>query len=123
MSNTNANTTGEMPANVPQHNTKTYLSPAKILIEHSERTVLIFGYVLLLILSINNTYQYVIKRKMYKSYPMLISYILLLIFCIVTISYEFFMTLKCTEHDCMDVIIRDSKYHTSNVVYLLWKLR
>lgn len=119
----NANTSGEMPPNIPDSNTRTYLSPGKILIEHAERAILIFGYFLLLILSINNIYKYVYRRKMYKSYPMLVSYILLFIFCCVTISYEFYMTLKCYEHDCMAVIIRDSTYNTSNVVYLLWKLR
>ena len=119
----NANTSGEMPPTVPESKTIPYLSPGKILIEHSERAVLIFCYFILLILSVNNTYKYVIQRKMYKSYPMLVSYILLLIFCCVTIAYEFFMTLKCAENDCMALIIMDPKTHTANVVYFLWKLR
>ena len=120
----NANTSsGEMPSTVPSSKAVAYLSPGKLLIEHSERAVLIFLYLILLGLSIYNTYQYVIKRKMYKSYPMLVSYILLLIFCCVTISYEFFMTLKCSEHDCIAHLIRDPKTGVSNVVYFLWKLR
>lgn len=102
-----SNTSGEMPTSVPDSKAVVYLSPAKILIEHTERAVVIFGYFILLILSAKNTYQYVIKRKMYKSYPMLVSYILLLIFCCITISYEFFMTLRCVPHDCMADMIRD----------------
>ena len=114
---------GEMPATIPDGKTVKYLSPGKLLLEHTERAILIFGYCIMLILAINNTYQYIIKRKMYKSYPMLVSYILLLIFCSVTIAYEFFMTLKCAEHDCTAYIIRDPESHSSNIVYFLWKLR
>ena len=112
-----------MPATVKEAKTVKYLSPGYLLIEHTERGLIIFGYLLMLILAINNTYQYIIKRKMYRSYPMLVSYILLLIFCSVTISYEFFMSVKCAEHDCMAHIIRDPETHSSNVVYFLWKLR
>ena len=51
-----SNTSGEMPTSVPDSKAVVYLSPAKILIEHTERAVVIFGYFVLLILSIKNTY-------------------------------------------------------------------
>ena len=78
------------------------LTGAQILWDKAERVILGFFYFLLFGLACNNVWQYLIKGKMYRSVPMLVTYILLLCFTGISVYYEFFMGFACLEHDCMD---------------------
>lgn len=78
------------------------LTPAQVLWDKAERVILGFFYFLLFGLACSNVWQYLIKQKMYRSLPMLVSYILLLIFSGISVYYEFFMGFECWEHDCME---------------------
>ena len=95
------------------------LTAAQILLDKAERVLLGFLYLLLLGLAISNVWQYLYKQKMYKSVPMLCTYILLVIFAGIQVGYEFYMGIACGEHDCMerlllDVNIDDKHHYITN---------
>ena len=81
------------------------ISVARQIILKGERVILGFFYFLLFGLAANNVWQYIIKQKMYKSVPMLVTYILLLIFASISIIYEFYMGFACGSHDCMEKLL------------------
>ena len=51
---------------------------------------------------------------MYKSVPMIVTYVLLLIFAGLSVGYEFYMGFACEEHDCLyEVLIYQDKDDSS----------
>ena len=71
---------------------------------------------------------------MYKSVPMLLSYVLLLCYSGVSSAYEFYMGIACSKNDCMaeQLVNNDaSKYEEFTSEYpdvivtigIFWKLR
>ena len=104
--------------------------------DKAERIILGFFYLVLFAFSLNNVWQYLIKQKMYKSVPMLVSYILLIVFSGLSLGYEFFMGFACGSHDCMHELLTgvdwDSQQrhyyidaHKSNImkIGIFWKAR
>ena len=63
------------------------------------------AFIFLLGLVIRGIWQYLILKKMYKSYPILVTYIILVFFSALEIGYEFYMGFACGEHDCLDSLI------------------
>ena len=98
------NMSGEDP-DLPKPDEVEELTGAQILIDKAERVFLGFFYALLFGLAVSNVWQYLIKKKMYRSVPMLVTYILLLIFSGISAYYEFFMGFGCLEHDCMSELL------------------
>jgi len=73
---------------------------------------------------------------MYKSYPILVTYMILVLFSALEIAYEFYMGFACGEHDCFDFLIdaiqpiHSEVYHFNlrhrskiEVIAILWKVR
>lgn len=90
------------------------ITPAQILIDKAERVILGFFFFMLFGLAINNVWMYLIKQKMYKSVPMLVTYILLILFSGFQVFYEFYMGFACEEHDCLyEVLIYQDKDDSS----------
>ena len=82
-----------------------------------------------------NVWNYLIKKKMYKSYPMTAAYSVLIIYSIVSIVYELFMSIACGDHDCLSAVytIDDSedadeqfrKTHSTTLIFIgrFWRIR
>ena len=66
-----------------------------------ERVILAFGYMVLLAIGVRNIWQYLYLQQMYKSYTILVSYILLVALCIAGTIYEYYMGFACGQHDCV----------------------
>ena len=55
---------------------------------------------------------------MYKSVPMLVTYILLILFSGFQVFYEFYMGFVCDEHDCLyDVLMYQATKDSKDVMY------
>ena len=57
-------------------------------------------FFVMLCFTIWNIYSYLWKQVGLRSYPIVISYILLVLFSAVGMIYEFFMGFRCGKHDC-----------------------
>ena len=104
------------------------ITPAQILIDKAERVILGFFFFMLFGLAINNVWMYLIKQKMYKSVPMLVTYILLILFSGFQVFYEFYMGFVCEEHDCLyDVLLyqaKDDSYKNQVMtLYVFWRVK
>lgn len=67
---------------------------------------------------------------MYKSVPMLVTYILLILFSGFQVFYEFYMGFVCNEHDCLyDVLLYQaddsSTMYKDQVMtlYVFWRVK
>ena len=63
------------------------------------RLALTFGFTVVLIMAIFNTYFYLFKQKMYKSAPLVMMYIITFAFSIINIIYEVTM-ISCDKKVC-----------------------
>ena len=104
------------------------ITPAQILIDKAERVILGFFFFMLFGLAINNVWMYLIKQKMYKSVPMLVTYILLILFSGFQVFYEFYMGFVCEEHDCLyDILLyqaKDDSYKDQVMtLYVFWRVK
>ena len=101
-----------------------------------ERTLMGFMYLLMLVLACANVWNYLIKRRMYKSYPMVVAYIILVSFSLFGSIYELFMGLHCGTHDCITYVLLNKdisktdrqdfrKIHKPNItaIGVSWKIR
>lgn len=70
-----------------------------------ERAVMAFVYGLMLVLACANVWNYLIKRRMFKSYPMSMAYLFLIVFSTLGCLYELFMSIHCGVHDCISEIL------------------
>ena len=67
----------------------------------TERVVGASAFLGLLILTIYNIYSYLWKGMMYQSYPLVFTYIVLVMFCVLGITYEIYMAFRCGSTDCV----------------------
>jgi len=98
-----------------------------------ERTLLAFANLVLLIMACRNVWVFLIKKRMYKSYPLTITYILLILFSSVEFLYNMFMMSNCGSHDCTVKLLmseNDSPAHIKEVhlwmiqfISLVWTIR
>lgn len=80
------------------------LSPGATVALKIERTLFAFLYCVMFTVACTNVWNYLIKKKMYKSYPMTAAYSILIIYSIVSIVYELFMSIACGDHDCLSAV-------------------
>ena len=66
-----------------------------------ERTCLAFVYLVMLVMACCNIWNYLIKKKMWKSYPMSFAYFILVLYSSSSMVYELYMCNACIKHDCM----------------------
>ena len=74
-----------------------------------ERTLMAFLYCVMLTVACTNIWNFLIKKKMYTSYPMTTAYIILVVYSIISIAYELYMSIGCGEHDCLASIYTINK--------------
>ena len=109
-------------------------SDSAIMFLKTQRVFLTFAYMVLLGLAIFNVWHYLVLQKMWKSYPMLVSYVLLVLFSAISFIYELYMVLGCGERDCVYHMLVDTSpqykdhfndMHKSEVtaISVFWKLR
>lgn len=80
-----------------------------------ERTLMAFLYCVMLCVACTNVWKYLIKKKMWKSFPLTIAYIILVVYCIICIVYELYMSIACGYHDCLAVVIAlDHDYNSGD---------
>ena len=60
-----------------------------------ERTLFAFSYGVMLVVACCNVYNYLIKKQMYKSFPMTMAYLILIIYSMLGIGYELYMSISC----------------------------
>lgn len=82
-----------------------YLSESSLQLLKVERVLIAFAFFILLGLALRNVWKYLIKGKMYKSYPILLSYILLVVYSALSVVYELYMGFGCGGHDCFDQLL------------------
>lgn len=102
-----------------------------------ERTLMGFMYLLMLVLACANVWNYLIKRRMYKSYPMVVAYFILVSFSTFGSLYELFMGVHCGTHDCITYVLVNNndlsksdrqhyyQIHKPNItaIGVAWKIR
>ena len=102
-----------------------------------ERTLMGFMYLLMLVLACANVWNYLIKRRMYKSYPLVVAYFILVSFSTFGSIYELFMGIHCGTHDCIAFVLAknndlsksDPQHYDSNhkpnitAIGVSWKIR
>ena len=82
----------------------------------------------------SNMWRFLVKQRMYKSFPMLMTYCLVLVFAALSVFYEFYMGVSCGDHDCIDNVLVNTQQrfeehfndrHKSLVynISLFWKTR
>ena len=109
-------------------------SDGAIMFSKTLRVFLTFAYAVLLGLAIYNIWHYLYLQKMWKSYPMIVSYILLVLFSTISFIYELYMVLGCGERDCVYHMLTDTSpqyvghfndMHKTEVttISVFWKLR
>ena len=64
-----------------------------------------------------NIWNYLIRKRMYKSYPMTLAYSILVIYCVIGIIYEVYMGIECGDHDCIMAIKAFDYYHENDLAY------
>ena len=66
----------------------------------TERVILALTFLALLIITIYNIYSYLWKGMMYQSYPLVFTYIVLVLFSVLGFIYEIYMGFRCGSTDC-----------------------
>jgi len=88
-----------------------------------------FGYLMMLVFTCANIWNYLIKLQMYRSYHMTMAYLLLLLNSVCGIVYELFMGIHCGDHDCLSLFLvqHDSSEHITNstikAIVIFWAVR
>ena len=100
-----------------------------------ERTMLAFSYVVMLVMACCNGWNYLIKKKMYKSFPISISYFILIIYSLLGIVFELYMSIGCSPHDCIAELyvlfdmtnnpehIESNHKKKLKIMFTFWKIR
>ena len=86
-----------------------------------ERILLAFSYCVMLIIACCNIWNYLVKKKMYKSFPMTVAYFMLVLYCTLGIGYELFMCIGCGKHDCVWEIYQAPKKNASEEEMEHWR--
>ena len=86
-----------------------------------ERILLALSYLVMTLIACANIWNYLIKMKMYKSFPMTVAYIMLILYCSLGIGYELYMCIGCGEHDCVWMIYFAPNSESSWVDHFQWK--
>jgi len=120
---------------VPQEDGLNELDPLETFFMKGERVFFaaIFGG--MLIFTLYNIYSYLWKAKMYGSWPLVFSYVVLLLFSSINTFYELYMGFRCGKHDCYTHLLVSimpeyrvyffSEQHKSYLVEIsvMWKIR
>ena len=77
------------------------ISPGATIGLKVERILLALSYCAMLATACSNVWKFLIKKKMWKSFPMTVAYVILVCYSILCIIYEMFMCSACSEHDCL----------------------
>ena len=93
------------------------LGPGATVALKIERTLFAFLYCVMLTVACTNVWNYLVKKKMYKSYPMTAAYSVLIIYSIISIAYELFMSIACGDHDCLSAIYTIDESESDNEEY------
>ena len=80
------------------------ISPGATIGLKIERTFVAFLYCVMFTVACTNIWNFLIKKKMYKSYPMTAAYSILIIYSITSIAYSLYMSIGCGDHDCISAI-------------------
>ena len=67
--------------------------------------ILSLVFTAMLILTAFIIYAYMWKRGAFRSYPVVFSYTLLVIFCSVNVVYELYMAFRCGKNDCFSHLL------------------
>ena len=67
----------------------------------AERVLMIVCFITMLLGCAWNIYYYLLKHGMYKSFPLVISYILITLFSLNNLVYETYMGFGCGAQDCL----------------------
>ena len=65
------------------------------------------GFAIITLMALSNTYLYLIKQRMYRSFPLIVTYVVTFAFCGVGIAYE--SSMMCGKTDCLYPLIKASK--------------
>jgi len=82
-----------------------------------------FSYVLMLVLTCVNIWNYLIKRQMYKSYPLCVAYVLLLLISTTGVVYELVMGIYCGDNDCINDLLDEHSMNDGSFILLFWAIR
>ena len=52
-----------------------------------------------------NVWNYLIRKRMWKSFPMTMAYLILIYYSLLCIIYEILMSWSCGEHDCLTTVL------------------
>ena len=92
------------------------------MIMKTERTLLAFAAIVLLVLACRNVWVFLYKQSMYKSYPLTVTYILIIIFCLIEIGYNLTVMMDCEAHDCTVKLLMSDNETIDHIklVHLPW---
>ena len=105
------------------------LDPSAWGIFRAIRIALVVGFGIITLMALSNTYLYLIKQRMYKSFPLIVTYLVIFAFCGVGIAYE--SSMMCGKSDCLYPMIKASEGDTINPeekatiekISLYWKVK
>ena len=81
------------------------MDDSKIMLMKVERTLLAFGFIILLIVACRNVWVFLYQKRMYRSYPLTLTYIFIIVFSIIEIGYNMTMLIACGTHDCVSNLV------------------
>ena len=93
------------------------------------RIALVVGFGIITLMALSNTYLYLIKQRMYRSFPLIVTYLVTFAFCGVGIAYE--SSMMCGSSDCLYPLIKASaggtitadEKATIEKISLYWKVK
>ena len=100
-----------------------------------ERVLLAIFYLVMMAFCIYNTWSYLYKARMYKSYPLMFLYIIIFLYSLHGIFYELFMGFHCGDQDCFthlmvtimpeyELLYREETHKSLMAeIGVLWKIR
>ena len=71
------------------------------------RITLVVGFGIITLMALSNTYLYLIKQRMYRSFPLIVTYMITFAFCGVGIAYE--SSMMCGKNDCLYPLVKASE--------------
>lgn len=76
------------------------LSSAEATFIRVERVFLAIMYLAMMAFCLFNSWSYLYRAGMYKSYPLFFAYVIIFLYSFAGIFYEFYMGFHCGEQDC-----------------------
>ena len=83
-----------------QEDERHHLNYTQICIARGSRTATIVMFAIVSCMAITNAYIYLYKQGMYKSFPLIATYVVTFLLCSTSIFYQFFM-MTCGTDDCL----------------------